>query len=417
MAKRLKTKLVQLLRWSEKYIKTDMTYLTKGGFWLLLGHGIQMISGLVLTIAFVNLLPKEIYGTYQFIISAATVVSAFTLTGMTTAVSRAAARGEDGSMRPAVRTQFVWSSGIVLAGAALAVYYYANGNNTLALSFLIVGTFAPFVEGFGLARSYLIGKKLFKESTMLGLWRRFIPVVSLLLTLLLTHNPVALIFAYFCSNAVSAGILYWIIVRKYRLPYKRDPELTAYSKHLSFIRTISDITNQVDKILVWTFLGAVPLAVYTLAQFPVTHIQSIFKVLRGLTFPKMNVVSFNELQQILPHKARVFLLGNVGIVAIYILIAPVVFALLFPTYHESVLISQLLVLTILASPRTLYWQALVAHDKKREMYIVSFSQNIVKLILLLILLPLYGIWGAIGALLLTNIYDNILIRIMFKYAK
>lgn len=186
---------------------------------------------------------------------------------------------------------------------------------------------------------------------------------------------------------------------------------------MSFIRTISDIANQADKVLVWTFLGAVPLAAYTLAQFPVTHIQSIFKVLRWLTFPKINTASFDKLQQILPHKARIFLIGNIGIAAIYILIAPIVFALLFPTYHESVLISQFLILTILASPRTLYWQALVAHDKKREMYIVSFSQNIVKLILLFILLPLYGIWGAIGALLLTHIYDNILIRLMFKYAK
>lgn len=226
MIKSLKIKLVQLLRWSEKYTKTNMMYLTKGGFWLILGHGIQITSGLILTIAFVNLLPKEIYGTYQFIISAATIVSAFTLTGMITAVTRAVAHGEDGSVRAGFRTQLVWSSGMVLAGAALSVYYYINGNNILALSFLVVGAFAPFVEGFGIARSYLAGKKLFKESTMLGFWRRLIPVVSLLGTLFLTHNPVILIFAYFCSNAVSAGILYWIIIRRYKLPYTKDPKLT-----------------------------------------------------------------------------------------------------------------------------------------------------------------------------------------------
>ncbi len=62
----LRAKICNFLRWSEKYIKTDMIYLVKGGFWLTLGQIISSVSSLLLVIAFANLLPKETYGIYKY---------------------------------------------------------------------------------------------------------------------------------------------------------------------------------------------------------------------------------------------------------------------------------------------------------------------------------------------------------------
>lgn len=410
-------RLVRLLRWSEKYTKTDMVYLAHGGFWLICGHAFQIMSGLVLAIAFANLLSKETYGTYQFIMAGATVLGAFTLTGMSTALNRAVARGEDGALRAGFRAQLRWSLGIVLSGAALALYYFINGNNTLALSFLIAGSFAPFIEAFGLAQSYLYGKELFKESVLLGFGRRLLPVLSLIVTIFLTHNPVILILVYFASNTVAAGLAYRLVITRYHLPHSGEGDIVSYSKHLSVLRTISDLAGQADKVLVWMFLGAAPLAAYALAQFPVTHIQSITRLMRPLTFARLNQSSFPELKETLPRKVRVFFAAVAGGVAVYILAAPWIFSLLFPAYPESVLVSQLLVLTVLATPRTMYWQALAAHQKKREMYLISISQSVIKVVLLLIGIPVWGMWGAIAALLLAHIYDSIIIRIVFKRAQ
>ncbi len=58
----------------------------KNTFWLLAGYGLQIFSGLILTIAFANFLDKESYGTFQFIIAVGSVLSAFTLSGMATAL-------------------------------------------------------------------------------------------------------------------------------------------------------------------------------------------------------------------------------------------------------------------------------------------------------------------------------------------
>ena len=48
MFKNFKDKTYNLLRWSEKYTKTDMVYLAQGSFWLSLGYGANIVKGLAI---------------------------------------------------------------------------------------------------------------------------------------------------------------------------------------------------------------------------------------------------------------------------------------------------------------------------------------------------------------------------------
>ena len=70
----MKTKMLQILRWSERYTRTDMRYLAEGGFWVTANCVLQVALGLVTTIALANLLPKEALGTFQFILCQATII-------------------------------------------------------------------------------------------------------------------------------------------------------------------------------------------------------------------------------------------------------------------------------------------------------------------------------------------------------
>lgn len=79
---RLKHHTHRALRHSEKYFKTDMVYLAKGGFWLTTGQGVASLASLVLAIAFANLLPKEAYGNYKYILAVVGVLTLFGLTGI-----------------------------------------------------------------------------------------------------------------------------------------------------------------------------------------------------------------------------------------------------------------------------------------------------------------------------------------------
>jgi O-antigen/teichoic acid export membrane protein len=417
MWERLQARGTALLRFSERYTKTDMVYAAHGGFWLALSQAVQVASGLVLSVAFANFLPKESYGIYQFIMSGAVIISVFTLGGMKTAIIRAVARGSEGALRAGFRAQMNWSWGIALAGAAVASYYYLAGNQMLAFSFLIVGAFSPFLAGFGLTQSYFIGKQLFRDSLLLGLGRRLLPVVCLLTTVLLTHDPVALVFVYFASNTLSAGLLYLLVVERFRLPSSEENEMISYSKHLSAINILSNIVGQADKVLVFHFLGATSIAVYALALLPVKQIEALFTLLSSITFPKLSTMEFTTLKKVLPQKVRVLLVAAAVIVAAYILAAPFFFRLLFPTYPEAIVVSQVLALTLLSKPRSLYGQAFTAHQMKRELYIINISINILEVILLWVLLPLFGLWGAVYALLGSTIYSNVLVRVLWYLAR
>src|SRR3989344_7039026 len=104
----LRQKVYQWLRLSEGLFKTDMVYLTKGGTWLLLGQLISSISTFLLVIAFANLIPKETFGTYKYILSLTAILLIPSLPGMNTAVNMASTRNLDGTLLLALKTKMRW---------------------------------------------------------------------------------------------------------------------------------------------------------------------------------------------------------------------------------------------------------------------------------------------------------------------
>jgi len=411
----MKEKAVRLLRWSEKYTKTDMVYLTKGGFWLTLSHAIQLVSGIILAVAFANLLSKESYGIYQFVMSGAAILSVFTLSGMGSALSRSVAEGNTGALPYAFRTHMLWNIGIVTGSFCMATYYYVNDNTQLATAFLIVGLLVPFVESFSLYRPYLLGGKHFKESAILGFWRRPFPLIALVVTLIFTKNPITLVFVYFAANLLIAGYIYFLVRKRY--PENKPPEkdFLGFAKRLSLLEVITRVAVHSDKILVFHLLGAAPVAVYTLAQLPVKQLQNIIQVAFPVAFPKFVTSKMSTLQETLPRKLLLVFLFAVSVISIYVVCAPFFFGILFPLYPEATLYSQVLALLILTAPRTILGQVFLAHKQTNKLFIVRIFNIVVRLILLYVLIMLYGLWGAVFAAVITALASTLLTYLLFRY--
>src|SRR3989344_6653654 len=105
----IRQKVYRLLRWSEKYTKADMVYLVHGNFWLITGRAIAVGSGVLLTVAFANLLSPTDFGTYKYILAIAGFIGAFSLGGLSGAVTRAVARGKEHVVPAVAHTAFIWS--------------------------------------------------------------------------------------------------------------------------------------------------------------------------------------------------------------------------------------------------------------------------------------------------------------------
>ncbi len=188
MISKIKNFCYQILKKSEKYFKTDMIYLAKGGFWLTLGQIVSSLSSFLLAIAFANLLPKEIYGTYKYVLSIASLLTIFTLPGINTALVQATARGYGGSIKKILKTKIKWGLVAGLIGLMMSTYYYVQNNNILALNFLILSVFIPFMDSLGIYSSYLIGKSKFRTSVKCDIIATIVSTIVIIITIFLTQK-------------------------------------------------------------------------------------------------------------------------------------------------------------------------------------------------------------------------------------
>ena len=414
MIKKIKSKIYNILRWSQKYTETDMVYLAKGGSWLTLGQTVSTVASFLSAIAFANLLPRETYGTYKYILSIVSILAIPTLSGINAALSRAIARGYEGSFIPALKTKIRWGLLGGLASLGLAGYYYINGNITLTISFLVAAVFLPFMDSLNIYGSFFEGKKLFDVSTKFMIFTRIVSVGAMISILFLTNNIFLIFITYFASNTLLRFIVLKITLRKFKLNKKQDTQTISYGKHLSLMELMGTVATHIDKILLWHFFGAIQLAIYSFAITPVNHFQKALKATYALAFPKLANQDKKIIKKTLLPKILKFSAILIIPVALYIFLAPYIYKLVFPQYLESIKYSQYYILVLLLFPKRLLGQSLTAHAKKKSLYIVNIANIFLKITLLLILLPLYGIWGAIVALILPSLLTTPLEFYLFK---
>jgi O-antigen/teichoic acid export membrane protein len=158
-----------------------------------------------------------------------------------------------------------------------------------------------------------------------------------------------------------------------------------------------------DKILIFSHLGAVQLAVYSLSQLPVSNIRSLFKQVAHLAYPKYAAKTLPEIESTIYHRMAVFTVPLALTVIIYILLAPYFYETLFPKYTEAILYSQISIISLLFFQKKLIAYAVLATASKKHIYTMSIWASVFKIVLLVILLPLYGIWGAIFAELIAQV--------------
>ncbi len=411
MFARLKDTLLAFLRWSEAYTKTDMLYVTQGGFWLSLAKGVGMFSSLLLATAMANLIPPEVFGNYKFVLSAVGIIGAFTLTGMGTAIIQAVARGHEGALRTGIRAYLYWSVGMVAISVAVALYYLINSNYVLGISFIIVALCNPLLIAYSFFSQFISGKKDFKTGSFFDSSADLIPAFTLILVLFVTENPILIVLVFFLAGMSVNIFLYRATVKKYRPNDTTDPQTIPYAQHLSLMGIMGKIAENIDKVLVFHYLGAAQLAIYAFAQTPIGQLKLLNDIPAKLALPKLSERNFLDLKTSLPRK--VFLLAGIMtvIVIVYIALAPLLFKLLFPKYLGSVIFTQILALSLIFAPGSMFGEALAAHMRKKELYISQTILPIIKIGLFLLLLPAFGIWGAV----LTIIASQFLMFVLYAY--
>lgn len=399
----LKEKVLRLLKWSEQYTKTDMAYFASGGFWLGLGQSFASVSGLIVTIVFANLLPPETFGTYKFILAVGAIIAIPTLSGLNTALIRAIAQGRLGTLQATTRVKLRWGFIAFVFGICIAAYYFVNGDIVLARAIMIAAAFVPIMELGGLYSSVLLGKKAFEKSAWYDAALHGGTLVTLILVVLLTDNLSAILLAYFGSWTLGRLIALKRVITIYsNEDTSVSHESIALGKHLSIIGVINNIASNIDRIVLFQLLGPVSVAVYSVAISPVQRITGFVQLIKPLSIPRL-AEQANHMTLKDYWRRLLYLEGALGgMCFVYIIAAPIFFALLFPDYPNAVIYSQVLALGMFGAATAFNSSVMIAMDARKQLYIQSSVGNSAQVILTFAGVYIFGVWGLVGAFLATR---------------
>ena len=415
---RLKSHLHRLLRWSERYTKTDMVYLARGGFWSAVGQTSAILTTLALALVVGRFLPKEIYGEYKYIVSIVALLSTFSLTGLGQAVFQSVTRGFDGALEEGFWVNLRWSIGIFLGALALALYYFAVHNTTLALGILIGGSLSPLLTSANLSSAFLGAKKDFaRQAIYFDIIENLIPVTALIATIFILPNTLTIVAVYFISNTLVTLWLYRRTIRVYKPDTRQaDSGTLTYAKHLSLMGIFSGIASNIDQILLFHFTGAAPVGVYNFATAVPDQAKGPLKTLDTMTQARFAAREATDIHASIHNKMFwIFVSTALGVI-IYLAAAPYLFALLFPRYVEAVSYSQIYALSLFAATVSPAASYLSVKKKVKHLYVNTIVSALLQIVLLTLGVIVSGLLGLIIARVLIRLGGALVTLVLYYHA-
>ena len=410
---KIKQKVKIVLDKTSVIFKTDMTYLAKGAFWLTFYSGFVNIIGFAVSLAFANLFPVDNYGQYRYILSFLSLFLIFSLPGLNTATVRAVARGYEGSVTSGLKIKIKWGLGGSLVSILLSLYYIFNNNIFLGYGFILIGIFLPFLTAGTIIDGIYVGKRLFKESSLIGMPLKVAYSLIIILTLLFTDNVILVLIAYLIVTTLNNFILYFRGL-KFKQNDKISSDFISYGKFLTYLQIFATVIDQIDKILIFHYLGATKLAIYLFARLLPEKIKILVSILRKLAIPKFSADDKGIIKAGLQKKVLILTLLLLPIIILYIVTAPLIYKLLLPNYLDAVIYSQIFSLTVLLYPQTMFTTYIRERMKKKQLLLINSISPVVRFVLYLILIPTIGILGAIIAYIIARLFNYILTVYLFK---
>jgi O-antigen/teichoic acid export membrane protein len=412
---KLKEKIYQFLRWLQNYTKTDMVYVAEGSFWWIFGRVFSFLASFLILTAFAHFATKEVYGAYQYIISMSAMIGLILLPGLDTALIRSVAQKKEKTFFLCEKEKLKFGIISFLAFFTISLWYFLHKNFDLAISFLFAGFFLPLLSIFSLYLAFWQGRKRFDLQNKYFVAHNLLAALILILFIILKPKITFIIFSYFFAFTF-ATFLFWLLTRKeINRKTEEDREAISYGKHLTIMSLPGAISAQIDNVIMWQFIGPAQVAIYAYALRLVERISELIPF-SALAFPKMaeKDLKADGVKRSIFDKFLKLFWFSIPFTIFYILFCPIFFKIFFPAYKESIIYSQVLALTLIFSPFSFLSTAFLAEAKKMELYILNFAPQVLKIILFFILIPLFGIWGGVYSILISQIFFSALTLYFFQ---
>jgi O-antigen/teichoic acid export membrane protein len=369
------------------------TSILKGGAWLLLERVLLLLKGLLLAYIFANLVSREVYGGYQFVVAFLGLASVLVVPGMGIAIVQALARGSDGTFSRATRIMFraaFFGSGMLLVSAG---YYAFLAESNLSLVLFIFSVFFPVYAIANLWRYYYTGKERFDLLVKASVILESISLFSILVAIFFFNNFLGLILFGLLLPIPFSLILVWSLYRK-SLGFQSDEDNIRFGKKVSYAVGLSTLVLHGDKLLLGHFLGFSELALYSVAMIVPEQAKGALASFMTPLLPRYS--KDNNCDSLRRHIIFFSICSLLGVASLYFLL-PIIFRIVFPLYSDGILFAQFYLLTLLFIPVTVLETFFRSQKDERAVFRATVAGGVTGLTLAFILVPLFGISGAIVA--------------------
>jgi O-antigen/teichoic acid export membrane protein len=195
---------------------------------------------------------------------------------------------------------------------------------------------------------------------------------------------------------------------------EKEAGTIRFGYHITLSNVIPVLSQYIDRIIIFQFIGPVQLAVYNFAIAIPDQIKSYFKNMQSIATPLLSTSTSKNLSREVIKKTVIVFCIIIFASVTYMLVAPTLFSILFPQYAASVLYSQVYSLTILAASAILPILAIQAKRMSTLLYQYNTARSIIQIASLVIFGYFFGLWGIIIARIVNEILSVLLILILVK---
>ncbi|MEK7227481.1 MAG: oligosaccharide flippase family protein [Patescibacteria group bacterium] len=407
----LKNKGLQALHSGERLFKFDMLYLAKGSSWITLSFVVGILGSLVTMVAFGNLLSRETYGTYSYLLSLGASLSFLTLSGAGPAVVRATARGFDNLAHYALTLQLKYNSLSAALILIVAAYYGYKGNGLFAFSLALLSLAYPIADAFHIYKEVLTGRKCFNILSRITNLITVTGAAATVLVLYLTDNILILIALYTIMSFVPNFLVYKSVTKNIKASPKPGEvaEFKRTSLHFTGAGIIGVIASYIDRVILFQAAGPAALAVYTFALAGPDRLKSLIKNTGTIALPRLARRSLIQIHEIVYKRLAILLLSGIALFACYWFLVPLLFKIFLPRYLDAVTYSRVLSLAVIVTPVSVYFGSVFsAQNMIKAMYAFNLTSHIVRIALFIIMGFMWQIWGLVLASVLANVANAVL---------
>jgi O-antigen/teichoic acid export membrane protein len=334
------------------------------------------------------------------------IIGFFYFNGLGGGVAQSVARGFLGTFFVARKLSFQLS--LIASFIALALFYFYDDYIYIVISLLF-----PFAYGLNLWAKYYEGLNNIK---LVAIGSNVISFLLLSLISLLYYLDIMeiglLVASYLLSKALVNLYFYFHIKKITKIEVEKSS--IKYGIKISFLAYYNVVANNIDKFIIMAFLEPIDLAIYVMAdKFP----EASKSIIQGISVPLMSQFSkLDGLSKSLRNKIQVLDIILIILILLGTILLPFLIDFAFgKKYIDSVYYSQILMLSIIFTvPATINFTFIRSKLDASLFKKIQIRMSLVRVIGAVILIPLYGLNGAVMS---TIIYRVLMLFIVKKEVK